>query len=240
LALNGQEWYQARFGTEGRMGRMWTFWSTGGRLVTLALLFLMVSKDITGWRNTTPGLRFGLGYDIDDFPFEAAEFLEQHNDIQGNILNTSMGQGDILMWKAFPKQKTYVDTRLTLFPQDLLEQWHKTRKALSEDDEAAWKPLLDEHGITVVMIEPVASRLTYQALMTSPHWIPFYDDGRIVLFGRADAPASDVAFFKANRLDPEQIAYHKVHPVPAAGGPPSAASSTDEVVQNRAFHSPPP
>src|SRR5262249_41941866 len=46
VALNGQEWYQARFGTEGRLGRRWTLWSTGGRLVTLALLFFMVSQDI--------------------------------------------------------------------------------------------------------------------------------------------------------------------------------------------------
>ena len=236
LALNGQEWYQSRFGTEGRLGRTWTVWSTGGRLVTLALLFLLVSKDITGWRNTTPGLRFGLGYDLDDFPFEAAEFLEKHNEIQGNILNTSMGQGDILIWKAFPKRKTYVDTRVSLFPRDRLEQWHKMRKALSEDDEPTWKPLLDEYGISVVMIEPVASSRTYTALMTSPHWIPFYDDGRIVLFGRADAPASDLAFFKANRLDPEQIAYHKPHPVPAVEGPPSATSWIDEIFQNRTYN----
>ena len=39
IALNGQEWYQARFGTRGRLGSLWTFWSTGGRLVTLLLIF---------------------------------------------------------------------------------------------------------------------------------------------------------------------------------------------------------
>src|SRR5579883_1588641 len=236
MALNGQEWYHGRFGTEGRLGRKWTVWSTGGRLVTLALLFLLVSKDITGWRNTTPGLRFGVGYDVDDFPFEAVEFLEKHDEIRGNILNTSMGQGDILIWKAFPKRKTFVDTRLIVFPQDLLERWHKTRKALSEDDDATWKPLLDEYGITVVMIEPVASPQTYKVLMTSPHWIPIYDDGRIVLFGRADAPAPDLAFFKANRLDAEQIAYHKPHPVPAVEGPPTATSWIDEIFQNRTYN----
>jgi tetratricopeptide (TPR) repeat protein len=236
LALNGQEWYQSRFGTEGRLGRGWTVWSTGGRLVTLALLFLMVSKDITGWRNSMPGLRFGVGYDVDDFPVEAAEFLEKHNEIQGNILNTSMSQGDILIWKASPKRKTFVDGRLIVFPQDLLQRWHQTRKALSEDDDTAWKPLLEKYGITVVMIDPVASPQTYRVLMVSSHWIPFYDDGRIVLFGRADAPASDLAFFKANRLDPDQIAYHKPHPVPAVEGPPAATSWIDEIFQNRTYN----
>ena len=51
------------------------------------------------------------------------------------------------------------------------------------------------------------SPATYQRLMQSPNWVPFYDDGRIVMFGRADAPEPDLAFFKANRLDPELRAF---------------------------------
>ena len=38
-AINGQEWYHDRFGTQGRLGFLPTLWSTGGRLVTLGLLF---------------------------------------------------------------------------------------------------------------------------------------------------------------------------------------------------------
>ena len=71
---NCQEWYLDRFGTEGRLGRLWTLWSTGGRLVTLALIFLMVSLDITGWGNTLREVQFGLGYRPDDFALEAARF----------------------------------------------------------------------------------------------------------------------------------------------------------------------
>src|SRR5262249_31311906 len=62
VAPNGQEWYQDRFGTEGRIERRWSIWSTGGRLVTLTLLFLLMSKDITGWGNTQPEMQFGLGF----------------------------------------------------------------------------------------------------------------------------------------------------------------------------------
>jgi tetratricopeptide (TPR) repeat protein len=237
VALNGQEWYQSRFGTEGRLGRMWALWSTGGRLVTLALIFIMVSKDITGWRNTMPGLRFGVGYDPDDFPFQAAEFLEQRHEITGNVLNTSMRQGDILIWKAYPKRKTYIDARPNLFSRDLIARWHQTRKALSEDDERTWKPLLDQYGITVVMIEPGPSSNTYRLLMTSPNWIPFYDDGQIVMFGRSDAPASDLAVFKAHRLEPDRV-YRTSHPVPAAEGPPTATSWIDDVFQNRVLNRP--
>ena len=152
---NGQEWYQDRYGTSGRLGRAWTAWSTGGRLVTLTLIFLMMGKDITGWGNTLPDARFGLGYRPDDFILEAAEFLDSHNEIRGNVLNTATHQGDVLIWKAAPKRKTYVDGRSRLFPHSLLEQWRTTRKALAEDDIATWKPLLDQYKISVVMIEPV-------------------------------------------------------------------------------------
>ena len=151
---NGQEWYQDRFGVQGRLGGRWTFWSTGGRLVTLALIFLLMSKDITGWGNTSPDIQFGLGYHPDSFTMEAADFLDRHNEIKGNILNTSMHQGDILIWKTASKRKTYVDGRAHLFRVDLLEQWRKTRKALSEDDVARWKPLLDKYEISAVMVEP--------------------------------------------------------------------------------------
>jgi tetratricopeptide (TPR) repeat protein len=235
---NGQEWYHDRVGTQGRLGRNWTAWSTGGRLVTLTVLFLTMSKDITGWGNTMPDAQFGLGYRPDDFTLEAAEYLGSHSEIGGNVLNTSVHQGDLLIWKAAPKRKTYVDGRPRLFPQSLLEKWHQTRTALMEDDIAAWKPLLDEYQVSAVMIEPVDARITYQRLMQSLNWIPFYDDGRVVMFGRADAPPADLAFFKANRLDADHLAYHKTRPVTSAPRPPIATSWVDGVFQNRTFSRP--
>ena len=114
---NGQEWYQDRFGMQGRMGGRWAVWSTGGRMVTLALIFLMMSKDITGWGNSSPDIQFGLGFHPDSFTLEAADFLDRSNEIKGNILNTSMHQGDLLIWKSAAKRKTYVDGRYSLFPR---------------------------------------------------------------------------------------------------------------------------
>ena len=177
-------------------------------MVTLALVFLLMSKDITGWGNSTPGVQFGLGFQPDAFTLEAADFLDRSNEISGNILNTLTQQGDLLIWKSASKRKTYVDGRTRLFPRELQEQLNRTRLALSEDDVAGWKPLLDKYQISAIMIEPPDSPKTFMKLMDSPNWIPFYDDGRIVMFGRADAPATDLAFFKANKLDADLLAYH--------------------------------
>jgi tetratricopeptide (TPR) repeat protein len=240
VAPNGQEWYHDRFGTAGRLGAGWTLWSTGGRLVTLTLIFAIMSKDITGWGNTLPEYQFGAGFHQDDFPFSAAEFLERHNEIKGNIFNTSMQQGNVIIWKAAPKRKTYIDGRTRLFPAERLQEWHAIRNALRDDDVASWKPALDKYGITVVLIDPSPTEapLTWRRLMQSPNWIPFYDDGRIVMFGRADAPASDLAFFKANKLDPEIRAYRVNHPIIGPDRPPTATTWIDGVFQNRTFSRP--
>ena len=71
--------------------------------------------------------------------------------------------------------------------------------------------------------------------MHSPNWIPFYDDGQIVMFGRADAPASDLAFFKTNRLDPELRAFRTTKPVPGAERPPNPTTWIDDVFLNRTY-----
>jgi tetratricopeptide (TPR) repeat protein len=234
IALNGQEWYHGRFGARGRLGRGWTLWSTGGRLVTLTLIFAMVGITITGWHVYKPGIHFGLGYNPDLFPMEAADFLARQNKIEGNVLNTSMAQGNILIWKAYPARKTYVDGRTSLFSQPFLNEWNDLRIALKDDNVETWKPQLDRYNISVVMIEPTESSNTYLKLKDSPNWIPFYDDGRIVMFGRNDAPASDLAVFKENRLEPSRV-YHAATPLPASEGPPTATSLIDQIFENRSL-----
>ncbi len=235
IALNGQEWYLARFGTAGRLGTGWTLWSTGGRVVTLLLLFAMVGIDITGYHIYKPGVHFGLGYNPAEFSMEAAEYLERQNDLQGNVFNTLPSQGDLLIWKAYPKRKTFIDHRTYLFPRDLLEKWDELQKAIRDDNVEVWKPLLDQYNITAVMIEPAdaqSGKSTYFRLIDERNWIPFYDDGRVVMFGRKDAPAADLAFFNANRLEPGRV-YRVSNPVPPVSGPPTPTSWMDEIFQNR-------
>ena len=83
------------------------------------------------------------------------------------------------------------------------------------------------------MIEQSSAPNTYRRLMQSPNWIPFYDDGSVVMFGRADAPAADLAFFKSHRLDAEVIAYHSEKVLPPFDRPPTPVGWMDEIFQNR-------
>ena len=247
LALNGQEWYQDTFGTEGRLGAGWVFWSTGGRVVTIALVFLAVFRATTGWGSAPGDPVFGLGYNADDFPFEAADALKKFP-IVGNVLNTTATQGDAIAWRDAGKPRPFVDGRQHLYPREVFEKLAALRRAIKDDRVEAWQPELDASKVSAVMIQvsgdPVEnSPLTYARLMSSPNWIPFHDDGSIVIFGRADAkvPPADLAYFRANKLDADEMAYRRPTPIPSWERPPTATSELiDSVFQNRLNNRPQP
>lgn len=238
LALNGQEWYQRRFGIAGKLGTGWTVWSTGGRLVTLGALFYLVGVAITGYGKAPGDSRFGFGFDPNEFAFEAADYLGSHGEIAGNVFNWSASQGDAIVWRAGPSRKTFLDGRSRLFPASLQEKHHELRNALRDDDESVWGPVFDEHNITAVMIDSESAVNTHRRLSQSPAWIPFYDDGKVVMFGRSDAPEPDRTAFESNRLDPELRAYGIVAPVPAADRPPTPVNWMDDIFQGRTLTPP--
>jgi len=247
LALNGQEWYQDTFGTEGRLGGGWVFWSTGGRLVTIAVVFLAIFRATTGWGSSPGDPRFGLGYNVDDFPFEAADAIRSLP-LAGNVLNTTVSQGDAIAWRAGGKRRPFVDGRLHLYPRQVFEDLAALRRALKDDRVEAWQPALDAAGASAVMIQVSGdpgndSPITFARLMSSPNWVPFYDDGAVAMFGRADAkaPPADLAYFRANRLDADEMAYKRPRPVPPWERPPTETSELiDSVFQNRLMGRPQP
>ena len=248
LALNGQEWYHQAFGTGGKLGKAWTVWSTGGRLVTIAVVFAAIARGVTGWGGQVGDPQFGFGFNPDDFPLESAEALKDAP-IEGAILNTSLAQGDTLAWKALSKRKAFVDSRPHLYPNSVFEEWRELRTALRDDDIAKWQPVLDRYKISAVMVQLMGdprdnAPKTYIKLMNnSPNWVPFYDDGAVMMFGRADAkaPAADLAYFKANRLDADELVYKRPKPVPLWERPPTATwDLVDSIFQNRLLNLPQP
>jgi len=247
LALNGQEWYQRTFGVDGKLGAGWTVWSTGGRLVTLAVICATIARGVTGWGSQVGDPQFGFGFNPDDFPFESAEAIRDAP-IEGGILNTSLPQGDAIAWKAQSKRKAFVDSRQHLYPQSVFNELRELRSDIKSDDVAKWQPALDRLKISAVMIQLIGSPQdvapnTYTKLLSSPNWIPFYDDGTVVIFGRADSKAipADLAYFKANRLDAAERAYKTPKPVAPWERPPTPTwELVDSIFQNRLLNRPQP
>lgn len=240
VALNGQEWYQDAFGSDPKLGWRWRLWSVGGRVVTLGLVILAILKGMTGYGNQYLEPAFGFGYDPDEFAFEAADFLKTAP-LRGEVYNLKLGQGDALNWRAYPLRKPFLDTRRLADNGPLLDELETVGKALAQGDSRVWKPILDERGVTVVMVEPRVSESNRpsvsQALSADPDWIAFYDDGDTLMFGRADddAPAEDLAFFRANRLSAEVLAFRVDRPVRTYNRPPSPVGMLDRVFQARAL-----
>lgn len=238
LALNGQEWYHGRFGTEGRLGAGWKLWSDGGRALMILLIFGFLAIGITGFAGVERP--FGFGVDDSQFAFEAAEYLRQ-SDIEGRVLNLSVSHGDALIW-ADPRHKTYIDSRQGLFPDALREELRDLRNALREDKRSEWAPILEKYGATTLMLSPrlAVDVPVYEALLRNPSFVPYYDDGNAVLFGRVDQKTADRDRFLKNRLDAEQIVYQRFQPLDEPERTPAPVDWVDQILRHRALEEPGP
>ena len=234
MALNGQEWYLTRLGREGRLGRGWAIWSTGGRAVTIGVAALLIFFAVTGFTRTAGEPLFGFGFDPGSFSFEAAEAVRDAG-FKGNVLNTSYDQGDALVWRAYPTRKSFIDSRSHLFAGETHRKWEEFRKAIRDNDSAKWREILKPYDVSAVMLNALASPKTYRTLSENADWIPFFDDGQNVIFGRADAPADDLAYFRTHRLEVENLAYKNPTPAPSIDQPPLATSDLDRIYRSRSL-----
>ena len=241
LALNGQEWYLDRFGFKGRTSKGWTLWSVGGRAITIVAIFGFIAEAITGYGPPGAARIFSLGVNEDQFAFEAADYLSAAK-IEGRVLNLSLVHGDALVWKS-PNRKSFIDSRRHLFPKEVSKEVNTLRQALSQNAPSRWKPILDARGVSVLMVSPLApaDQSVYLGLKKDPaSWIPFHDDGNAALFGRTDAAAADLKYFKEHRLDADDIVYRRQEPIRSTFEPPSEVSWLDAYYRLRALTPPQP
>ncbi|MEO6808323.1 MAG: tetratricopeptide repeat protein [Isosphaeraceae bacterium] len=248
LALNGQEWYQGRYGTTGRLGTGWTLWSIGGRSITLIAIFALIVKGLTGYGGSGADFPVGFGVNTAYLAFEAGDYLRDAP-IQGNVVNLTRSHGDAIIWRAWPTnhgRRTYIDNRRHLYPESLRLELSTLRKALGEDDPAIWRPILDRHQASVVTLSIGLDRQAlriYDALKRSPDWVEFYDDGLVFMFGRVDesAPvAKDRTYVQANRLDADAMVYQRGQRLTTTAQPPNPVTWVDRVFRRRALALPGP
>ena len=235
-AINGQEWYHDRFGTQGRLGFLPTLWSTGGRLVTLALLFFCVSVAITGWGRLPGEPAFRLLFRGQRLRLRSRRIPGPATGYQGQHPQHDGRPGRCPDLEGLSGAEDVHRRPQCLHQPGSREELRLLRVAIRDDAVDEWKPVLDRYGISAVMIDLAGAGGavdTYKRLTQSPNWIPFYDDGRVVIFGRADAREPDLATFKNNLLAPDLRAYRLAQAVPSADRPPTPTSWIDDFFQNR-------
>lgn len=251
VGRNGQEWFQHNYGVAGRISSGWTAWSVLGRALTILVTFLVLAKTLTGYGYTEGRATFGFGFDPSEFDFEVGNHLKTAK-YKGEVFNLSDSLGDALIWRAYPIRKTFTDTRRGVFGTDLRRDLAAFREAFAadqpaggkdgastvldlKDDPAKWRPILDKYNATTVLLFWDRDFLVYGAMLTSKNWVLLYDDGRAVLFGRKDAPEDVLAEFEKEKLDAQDIVYHRRDRVPFPDRPPTAVTFIDRIIRNRSL-----
>ena len=242
VAKNGQDWYQRQFGVEGKLGAGWAVWSVGGRAATIAGVFLMIVLIITRQGFQGAGTQFGGGFEPADFPFEAADAVLDAT-FPGNVLNTTLKQGDAIVWRAYPQRKTFIDSRRHVYSPGVSAEYEDVQKAIRDDDPAVWRPILDKYSISAVLFDKERSRRTILALKTNPNWVRIYDDGANALYGRKDAKdPADLAYFESHKLDAPSLVFKFPTPLPSPSteGIPTRTTGIDRIYKTRSGARPQP
>ena len=204
--------------------------------VTIAAIFGFISQAITGYGPPNAVRIFSLGVNEDLFAFETADFLSGAK-LDGRVLNLALDHGDALIWKT-PNRKSFIDSRKHLFRGEVEMEVNTLRKALAQNATEIWKKILNERGVSVLMVSPrtAVDQPVYLGLKkASDAWILFHDDGNAALFGRVDADAADLKYFKEHRLDADDIVYRRQEPIRLTFEPPSEVSWIDDYYRLRAL-----
>lgn len=243
LCLNGQEWYLDRFGSETRITRGWLIWSQGGRAVTILAMVAVAIVGITGRLGAGGGGEFGYEIQWVKFELETGKFLREAK-LKGNGLNTVPLQGNLLLWSNYPAGKVFIDGRVDLYKDELAE-FGSLKRALRDDEEETWKPILDKNNISHVILNigPFADRVTflrtYHTMRHSPNWKLVHRDSATAIFGRVGLPeghalADDAAWFEQNAFDAARLVYKEnAARLPEPPVPVTPPSWIDEIWRTR-------
>jgi tetratricopeptide (TPR) repeat protein len=247
LALNGQEWYLDRFGTETRITRGWWVWSQAGRAATVLGLVAIAIALITGWLAPGPG-DFGYGIHWVLFDLEPGKLLRQAN-LKGRVLNTVPVQGNLLIWSNYPATQVYLDSRESLH-RPHLKEFESVKVALLQDDRDVLPEFLDKYGISHVILnitniaDSVKFPRTFSRMTQDSKWRLVQLSSNSAVFGRIDFPdghqlAEDAQWTAKNSFDPARMVYTQdADPLPEPPGPVTPPNWVDVIWRRRRVFSP--
>jgi hypothetical protein len=129
----------------------------------------------------------GLGRVVlEDTPVAAVDALRALGDARPKRLFASEGTGSYMMWAA-PEQKTFVDTRIELYPPAHWDTWAEIERAEDVDRVVT---LLDQNGVDGVLASKEHERALVTFLTDRASWGRRYEDADWVIFARSPPPGS--------------------------------------------------
>jgi hypothetical protein len=112
-------------------------------------------------------------------PISAMDYVDEHN-LKGNIFHPQY-YGDYLIWRLWPKQRTFIDGRVHVFGQDHVEDY------LTTYVDSCWEQRLEKHDIRYLLLskdenEKELSQQLVEKAKGSPNWQQIYEDELSVIF----------------------------------------------------------
>ena len=111
------------------------------------------------------------------------DFVDEHN-LKGIIFHPQY-YGDYLIWRLWPKQRTFIDGRVHVFGQDHVEDY------LTTYVDSCWEQRLERHDIRYLLLskdenEKELSQQLVEKAKGSPNWQEIYEDELSVIFEKIE------------------------------------------------------
>lgn len=112
-------------------------------------------------------------------PIGAVDFMEK-NQMFGRMFHSQI-YGDYLIWRLWPRQKTFIDGRVHLFPLEISDGYIKALNAFD------WEERFSGWDIEYVLLskDVTDTRLLRRELGSSDRWRKVFEDQSSVLYSRA-------------------------------------------------------
>lgn len=115
-----------------------------------------------------------------DTPLAAMDYIDEH-DLDGKIFHPQ-SYGDYLIWRLWPKQRTYIDGRIHVFGRDHVEDY------LTIFFDTCWEQRLGEQEIQYLLLAKTEglSRELAEKANDSAQWKQLYEDELSFIYERVE------------------------------------------------------
>ena len=121
-------------------------------------------------------------------PIGAMDYIEER-ELRGNILHPQV-YGDYLMWRLWPKQRSFFDGRVHIFGEEFVRSYQRIFA------ETHWEELLASYDIRYLLLSKdeveAGSVRMIAAARGSGRWKTLYEDSLSVLFGEWEVRAHGI------------------------------------------------
>lgn len=151
----------AYFARADRAGRR-----AGGWVYAILFVGLLIFLQANGGTIDPAGL--GNRFDPDYFPVRAIDFLQESGLPEGKVYNEFVW-GGYFLYRLWPEKRVFIDGQTDFYGEELSRTYFQTR-----DGEGDWQAVLDQYGVTWVILPPEAA--LSKLLNVSLDWKPIFDD----------------------------------------------------------------